>query len=316
MSKIGILLTNTGTPDAPTTKAVRRYLREFLSDRRVIQIPRIIWLPILYSLILTTRPKKSATLYQKIWKVEGSPLRVIMNNLAICLEKKMDSTPVEVGMNYGSPSIPAALKKFCTKQIDSLVVLPLFPQYSHTSTASSFDRVKTALAKCPNNPNIRYINDYHDHPAYIRALADSVKQQWQQSGIVHHLLISFHGIPERFVAQGDPYAAQCARTAQLLAEALQLKSNQWTLCYQSQFGYDKWLKPSTQALFNELPAKGIKDIDIICPGFAVDCLETLEEISVTGKALFTQAGGHSLRYINALNDSDKQLELLEELVRQ
>lgn len=315
MSKTGILLTNTGTPDAPTTKAVRRYLREFLSDRRVIQIPRIIWLPILYGLILTTRPKKSAKLYQKIWTTAGSPLRVIMHNLAKSLEKKDKSIQVEVGMNYGNPSIPAALKKFCTQQIDSLIVLPLFPQYSHTSTASSFDRVKAALAKCPGNINIRYINNYHDHPAYIQALADSVKQTWQQSGITNHLLISFHGIPERFVEQGDPYATQCKRTAQLLAEALQLKPDQWTLCYQSQFGYDKWLKPSTQALLSELPAKGIKDIDIICPGFAVDCLETLEEISVTGKELFTQAGGDSLRYINALNDSDKQLELLAELVR-
>lgn len=315
MSNIGVLLTNTGTPDAPTKKAVRRYLREFLSDRRVIQIPRIIWLPILYGLILTTRSSKSAALYQKIWTPAGSPLRVFMNLLATHLEKKVDSIRVEVGMNYGEPSILSALKKFCTKQIDSIVVLPLFPQYSHTSTASSFDRVKAALANCPSSIKVRYINDYHDHPAYIRALADSVTQTWQQSGSSNHLLISYHGIPERFVEQGDPYAAQCERTAQLLADALQLKPDQWTLCYQSQFGYDKWLKPSTQALFTELPKKGIKEVDIICPGFAVDCLETLEEISIRGNELFTASGGKALRYISALNDSDKQLELLAELIR-
>ena len=315
MSTIGVLLTNTGTPAAPTKKAVRSYLREFLSDRRVIQMPRLIWLPLLYGLILTTRSSKSAALYQKIWTPAGSPLRVFMNHLATRLEKKVDAVHVEVGMNYGDPSILAALKKFRAKQVDSLVVLPLFPQYSHTSTASSFDRVKAALAKCPNHLSVRYINDYHDHPAYIRALADSVKQTWQQTGAFNHLLISFHGIPERLVEQGDPYATQCARTAQLLAEALQLKTDQWTLCYQSQFGYDKWLKPSTQALFTELPKKGMKEVDIICPGFAVDCLETLEEISIRGNELFKSAGGKTLRYINALNDSDKQLELLAELVR-
>lgn len=314
MRKTGILLTNTGTPDAPTISAVRRYLREFLSDRRVVQIPRLIWLPILYGLILPFRSSKSAKLYQKIWTKAGSPMRVIMQQLSSQLASRLNNS-VEIGMNYGNPSIPAALKKLCEDKVDNIVVIPLFPQYSHTSTGSSFDRIQTALTKHASIPTIRYIENYHDHPAYIRALADSVNEVWKQSGIQHHLLISFHGIPQRFAAQGDPYATQCERTAQLLAEALQLSSDQWTLCYQSQFGYDKWLKPSTQDLFEELPARGIKNIDIICPGFAVDCLETLEEIRIRGEESFKEAGGDTLRYISALNDSDSQLTLLEELIK-
>lgn len=314
MTKIGILLTNTGTPDAPTTNAVRRYLREFLSDKRIVQLPRIIWLPILYGIILPLRPRKSAALYQKIWTTD-SPMRLTMQALAGILEKHLPSTAIQIGMNYGSPSISSALKKLSEQPVEKIIALPLFPQFSHTSTSSSFDRIHKALTKWNINTPVHYVNDYHDHPAYIQALADSVKRMWEQTRQANFLLISFHGIPERFVAQGDPYAKQCERTAQLLADALKLPPDRWTLCYQSQFGYDKWLKPSTQALLTELPAKGIKQIDIICPGFSVDCLETLEEIQTTGAESFIHSGGKTLRYIPALNDTPAHVDLIAQLIK-
>ncbi len=313
---IGILITNTGTPDAPTAAAVRRYLREFLSDRRIVHLPRLIWLPILYGLVLPFRSPKSAKLYQEIWTEQGSPMRVYMEKLCDALEVVLNSKSVErycvaVGMNYGNPSIAAGLDKLRNSNVEKIIALPLFPQYSDTSTASTFDRVDKcvpAFAGMTGTAEITgfggttaKIRDYHDHPAYINALAESVRREWQKRDRAEHLLISFHGIPERFATEGDPYPTQCARTAQLLADALQLGDDKWTLCYQSQFGYDKWLKPSTQTLFTELPQRGVKSLDIICPGFSVDCLETLEEIAMSGKKTFLEAGGERFHYINALN---------------
>lgn len=311
--KIGILLTNTGTPDAPTARAVRRYLREFLSDKRVVHLPRFIWLPILYGLVLPTRSSKSAALYQKIWTEDGSPMRAIMKNLQQKLASQF-SDNVEIGMNYGTESISQAMENLRQKKIDKIIVLPLYPQYSNTTTASSFDRVTHALKKWPALPETHFIRDYATHPDYIRGLANSLRHAWAEKKPAQHLLISFHGIPKRFVAVGDPYQTQCEQTAQLLATELQLQPDQWTLCYQSQFGYDKWLTPSTQQLFLELPKRGIKTIDVICPGFAIDCLETLEEIAIRGQETFHQAGGESLRYIPALNDSQQQIELLSSVI--
>jgi ferrochelatase len=308
MSNTGILLTNTGTPDQPTTAAVRRYLREFLSDKRIVQLPRLIWLPILYGLVLPSRPKKSAALYQKIWTKDGSPMRTFMANISDKLQRYLgDNTIVTVGMNYGNPSISAGLTYLQRQDVDKIIVLPLFPQYSHTSTASTFDRV--------TNANVLKITSYADNADYINALATSVKQAWQMQGQQEHLLISFHGIPERFVAAGDPYESQCQTTAHLLAQTLALNPDQWTLCYQSQFGYDKWLKPSTQQLFLNLPQKGIKRINVICPGFSVDCLETLEEIAISGQEAFHTAGGEYLGYVPALNDSDVQVEMLAKMIQ-
>lgn len=309
MSKTGVLLTNTGTPDQPTTAAVRRYLREFLSDKRIVQLPRLIWLPILYGLVLPFRSKKSAALYQRIWTSDGSPMRTYMNNISDKLQRRLgDNMPVAVGMNYGNPSIAKALAYLHSQQADNIIVIPLFPQYSHTSTASSFDRV--------NDANTYKNISYADNPDYINALAQSVKQAWQVQGQQEHLLISFHGIPERFVVAGDPYETQCQLTANLLAATLKLNPDQWTLCYQSQFGYDKWLKPSTQNLFLELPQRGIKRINVICPGFSVDCLETLEEIAIRGQESFHAAGGEYLGYIPALNDGDGQVEMLANIALQ
>ncbi|RDI42854.1 ferrochelatase [Aquicella lusitana] len=316
MPKTGVLITNTGTPDAPTPRAVRRYLREFLSDRRIVQLPRLIWLPILYGLVLTLRPRRSARLYQRIWQENGSPMRATMQYVASSLQTKLRSLPgeieVEIGMNYGHPSIGQGLKKLRQKNVDKIIVLPLFPQYSNTTTASTFDRVIAGLKKWSALPDLQMIYHYADNHEYICALASSVQTAWKKQGRPQHLLISFHGIPERFVKAGDPYQRQCELTAHLLAEAVGLAKDEWTLCYQSQFGYDKWLKPSTQTLFGELPERGIKHVDVICPGFAIDCLETLEEIAIRGKETFFEAGGESLRYIPALNEN--QIDMLITLI--
>jgi len=318
MSKIGVLLTNTGTPDSPTPGAVRRYLREFLSDKRIVQLPRIIWLPILYCLILPLRPRRSAKLYANIWQPQGSPMRVIMQNIRSSLSETWANNQhieIELGMNYGQPSIQDGLHRLREKQVDKIIVLPLFPQYSHTTTASSFDRVKKAIRKWGKHPEVILIDHYADLKEYIDALAANIQHAWTEKPKAEHLLISFHGIPKRFIAAGDPYETHCIKTAHLLAEKLNLKDNEWTLCYQSQFGYDKWLQPSTQVLFTELPKKGIKHIDVVCPGFSVDCLETLEEIAITGKEMFLHAGGESLRYIPALNETNDHLNVLKALIQ-
>lgn len=318
MSKLGVLLTNTGTPDAPTPSAVRRYLREFLSDKRIVKLPRIVWLPILYSLILTLRPRKSAKLYQAIWQVEGSPMRFIMENIVKQLRKKVDinTIAIEMGMNYGNPSIETALTKLKNENIEALVILPLFPQYSNTTTASSLDQTLATLKKWPYFPGIHFIKHYGNQHDYIQGLAFSVLNAWSKRKRAQHLLISFHGIPERFVKSGDPYATECEETANLLAKALNLQSSDWTLCYQSQFGYDKWLKPSTQDLLIKLPKQGIKHIDIICPGFSVDCLETLEEIAKQGHKDFILAGGESFHYIPALNNNPEQINFVAKMIQE
>lgn len=319
MAKIGVLLTNTGTPDAPTPRAVRRYLRAFLSDKRIVKIPRLFWLPILYGLILTTRPAKSAKLYQKIWTEEGAPLRNSMHKVKQALNNELNANAspqtafyVEIGMNYGNPSIKQALAHLYKLGIDYLIILPLFPQYSNTSTGSTFDRTFSALKHWPALSDITMINNYAEDPAYINALASSLASHDYQPE--RHLLISFHGIPERFVKQGDPYQTQCETTAQRLAHQLGLSHDQWTLCYQSRFGFDKWLVPSLQSVLEDLPKRGKKVVDVICPGFAVDCLETLEEIAIRGRENFIAAGGETLRYIPALNDHPKHIALLAQLI--
>jgi len=320
MSSIGILLTNTGTPDKPTNFAVMRYLRAFLSDKRIVHLPRFIWLPILYGLILPFRPFKTTKLYKKVWTPQGSPLRVSMNSLSVLVEQALNDAStqhryhVEIGMNYGSPSILQGLKALRDRQVDRIITLPLFPQFSHTTTSSTMDRVKAAASKLKLTSTIFCILQYADNPEYIKCLADSVRDAWKKQEKPRHLLISFHGIPERFVKEGDPYQSQCERTATLLAEALQLTPDLWTLCYQSQFGYDKWLKPSTQALLTTLPATQITHCNIICPGFPVDCLETLEEIAILGQETFKQAGGKALDYIHALNESEEHANMLADMI--
>lgn len=319
MKHIGILLTNTGTPDTPTAQGVRRYLREFLSDKRIVQLPRFLWLPILYGIILPFRSKKSARLYESIWQHHDSPLRSTMLAIGATLQKALTQETettytVVIGMNYGNPSIASALETLHRANIDELIVLPLFPQYSSTTTASSHDRLTDALKQQATLPPYHFIPDYAEHPAYIGALRNSLEHFWKTNNQSQHLLISFHGIPERFVTKGDPYPARCEKTAQALAHALQLPNDRWTLCYQSQFGYDKWLQPSTQTLLKTLPQRGIKTVDVICPGFSADCLETLEEIAIAGQKSFIDAGGEQLHYCHALNTQcDYLLSLVKDV---
>ena len=315
--KTGVLLINLGTPDAPTAGAIRRYLREFLSDRRVIEAPRILWLPVLYGLILPFRPRKLVHSYASVWTDHGSPLLAISQAQLAQLRHRLGAdVPVALGMTYGTPGIAAALAELDAQQVRRIVVLPLYPQYSATTTAAALDTVFRALAQQRWLPELRTINSYHDHPAYIAALAGSVRSHWEKQQRGEHLLMSFHGLPQKCVDAGDPYDRQCKETAQALAQALQLTDGQWSIAYQSRLGPLPWLQPYTDQRIAALAASGMRTIDVICPGFPADCLETLEEISLRYGATFRSAGGTALRYIPALNDSPAHLSLLQQLVAQ
>lgn len=312
-NKCGILLTNTGTPTAPTTRAVRDYLKQFLSDPRIVEIPPLLWKPILHGIILQTRPKRSAQLYQKIWTPEGSPLLVYSKNIAAALQQQLQ-LPVVIGMHYGSPNIESALETLQREHIQKLIVLPLYPQYSSTTTAATFDAVSHVLKKWRVLPEIHMMNHYATHDYYIQSLAASVLAAWKTHGQAPHLLFSFHGIPQQSVNAGDPYADQCQATASLVAETLQLKPGTWSVSFQSRFGFAKWLTPYTDQVLKSLPQQGIKHLQVICPGFVVDCLETLEEIAIRGQEKFLAHGGISFQYINALNDSPAQINTLSKLI--
>jgi ferrochelatase len=311
----GVLIVNLGTPDAPLTPAVRCYLAEFLADPRVVKLPRHLWLSILYGLILPWRAPQSAKLYQKIWMPEGSPLRVFTERLGKKLQKELpEDTHVAVGMRYGSPSIEHALTELQKKNVQRIFVLPLYPQYSSTTTASVFDAVAATLKKWSVVPELHFITQYAENPAYIAALVSRIQQHWAEHGASEQLLFSFHGIPERLVNEGDPYAKQCHQTADAVANALNLPRTAWQIVFQSRFGRAKWLAPDCVEVLKKLPATGVKKVDIICPGFAVDCLETLEEIAIRNRAIFMAAGGEKFNYIPALNDDPSQIELLARLV--
>jgi protoporphyrin/coproporphyrin ferrochelatase len=310
-----VLLVNLGTPDAPNSRAVRRYLREFLSDPRVVEIPRPIWWLLLNGIILPFRAKKSAQLYQKIWTEQGSPLRVYTESIATQLAAALPSTHIAVGMCYGNPSLAQALQKLQQKQIKRLIVLPLYPQYSATTTGAAFDAITRHLHSWRYLPSIHFIHGYHDHHAYIQALAEQIRDHVDKHGKADKLLFSFHGIPERFFKQGDPYHCFCQKTARLVTSALGLSADQWQLSFQSRFGKAAWLQPYTNQTLQELGAT-TRSVTLICPGFAVDCLETLEEIQLQNRAIYLQHGGESFSYIPALNDSPAQIELLTALIRQ
>jgi ferrochelatase len=309
--RTGVLISNLGTPDAPTTPALRRYLREFLSDPRVIELPRWKWWPILNLFVLTTRPRKSADAYRKIWTEEGSPLLVTGRRQAAALRTRLaEAVPVALGMRYGNPSIRSALADLLGRTCGRIVVLPLYPQYSAATTASTFDAVTDAIRRERALPELSTIGGYHDEPLYIRALAASVREVWDGNGEPERLLTSFHGIPRRYAEAGDPYPGACEETARLLAHELGLDSNRWRLCFQSRFGREEWLKPYTDETLAAWGREGLKSVDVICPGFAADCLETLEEIDVENRAIFEQAGGGRFRYIPALNDREDHVEAL------
>lgn len=318
---VGILLSNLGTPDAPTPAAVKRYLAEFLSDRRVVDYPRLLWLPVLHGIILRTRPKKVAHAYRQVWTAEGSPLLAITRQQAVALEQQLrgrfrGEVHVEAGMRYGTPSIASALQRLEKKGVTRLFILPLYPQYSSTTTASTFDAVNNALAGWHPLPEQRSIHDYHDQSGYIEALANSVRTHRAQHGCGQKLLFSFHGLPQRLVDKGDPYAQQCTQTATLVAAQLQLQPQEWQLTFQSRFGPDEWLQPYTDKTLEALAQEGIKSIDIISPGFSADCLETLEELAIQNRNLFLAAGGEQYHYIPALNDQPEHIRLLVDLIMQ
>jgi ferrochelatase len=312
----GILLVNLGTPDAPTAAAIRRYLREFLSDRRVVELPRALWLPILYGFILPFRPRKLAHAYASVWDAQGSPLLRISREQTEKLRTAFGpETPIVLGMSYGNPSIASALAELDAQGVERILLLPLYPQYSGSTTASVLDRIFRELGQRRKLPELRTINDYHDRPGYIGALAQSVRAHWQRAGRSAHLLMSFHSIPQRYVDLGDPYDAQCKRTAQLLAQALSLDAGQWSLSFQSRLGTQPWLQPYTDQLLPQLVQRGVRSLDVICPGFSADCLETLEEVAIRYRADFLAAGGTAFDYIPALNATEESIGFLRTLIQ-
>lgn len=317
-AKVGILLANLGTPDAPTPKALHAYLKEFLSDRRVVEIPRAIWWLILHGFILTLRPRKSAKKYAQVWSKEGSPLLVHAQKQAKLLQGFLSlriKSPyaVELGMSYGNPSMASAIEKLKAQGCDRILVFPLYPQYAASSSASALDAVWRVLLHTRNVPAIRSIKHYHDHPAYIAALAQSVREHWASGGRPEKLIMSFHGVPRYTLDKGDPYFCECQKTARLLAEALNLQASQYVVCFQSRFGKAEWLKPYLAATLEELGKQKQKRVDVICPGFSSDCLETLEEIALEGKHLFQQNGGGEFNYIPALNEREAWIHAMCEI---
>jgi ferrochelatase len=319
VKKTGVLLVNLGSPASPKTGDVRRFLREFLGDPRVVNLPRSLWWLILNFFILPFRPKKSAHAYQSIWTEHGSPLIVFTEKLTGKLQDLAgvgdSSLIVDCAMRYGKPALREKLQNFKKLGVDEIVILPLYPQYSSTTTASIFDVVAEEFVSWRHMPGLHFISDFHQHPSYIEALAQSVRQHWQSHGQAELLLLSFHGLPAKLTEWGDPYFYQCQTTGRLLAEQLGLNEQQWKLVFQSRFGKAEWLKPYCVEALQELPTIGIKNVDVICPGFSVDCLETLEEIAIANREVFLEAGGEDYRYIPCLNDSDDHVEVMLDLIK-
>ena len=318
--EFGILMVNLGTPEAPTPKAVKAYLKEFLSDVRVVDAPRFIWWFVLRAILLI-RPKPVAKAYQSIWTKQGSPLLVISKKQAAALQQQLKADthkdiPVELAMTYGNPSIESAAQALRHKGVEQILILPMYPQFSSSTTAAIYDKLSDLLKQCPHLPEMRWIRDFHDNPGYIDALAQSCQQQWQEHGQSEKLLMSFHGVPERYTRKGDPYEHQCRRTAKLLAEKLALEPDQWACCFQSRFGREEWVKPYTDHTLTQWGKDGVKSVDIICPAFSADCLETLEEIQLENKEVFLAAGGQDYHYIPALNDNPDHIKMLSQLVQQ
>lgn len=318
-SPLGILLVNLGTPDSPTAPDIRRYLAEFLSDPRVVSLPRMIWLPILHGFILPFRPKKLVEKYEGIWDSKGAPIRFHTEELANLLSSNLighlkRDYIVRSAMTYGNPSIESALVAMQEKEVKDIIVLPLFPQYSAATTAAVLDKLNTALAALTEVPDIRFITDYHDNQQYIRAVASSLIQYKDDFTNGTKLVLSFHGLPQAQIDAGDPYAKHCETTATLIAESLGLNSAQWQLTYQSRFGPAPWLKPDTSSTLQSLPAQGITKVIVACPGFSVDCLETLEEIDDLNRSLFLAAGGKQFTYVPALNAEQVHVDFILNLL--
>jgi protoporphyrin/coproporphyrin ferrochelatase len=317
-ARTAVLLVQLGTPAAPEAGAVRRYLKQFLWDPRVVEIPRALWWALLHGIVLNTRPKRSARKYASIWTREGSPLLVNTVKQAALVRGYLGEAghdaEVEFAMRYGEPSIESVLRKLRERNLTRLLVLPLYPQYAASTTASALDAVFSELMRWRNPPELRTIRDFHDDPDYIEALAGQVRSSWQHDGPPERLLMSFHGLPRRSLSLGDPYHCECLATGRLLAERLGLSQADYQVTFQSRFGAAEWLQPYTDATLTRLAARGVRRVDLICPGFVSDCLETLEEIAIEARQKFIQAGGTDFRYIACLNDSPALIRALVRLI--
>ncbi|MBS1169164.1 MAG: ferrochelatase [Burkholderiaceae bacterium] len=318
--KIAVVLVNLGTPDAPTPAAVRRYLKQFLSDRRVIEVPRFFWWFALNGIILPFRAGKSARKYASIWTKGGSPLLLHTQKQAKLLRGYLGERGHDVqvvhAMRYGQPSLPSVLEQLKLDGCDRILILPAFPQYCSATTASIFDAVFAHCSRLRNTPELRLVKQYHDHECYIGALRDAVFAHWDANGRPDRLLMSFHGMPQKTRTQGDPYHDQCQTTAKLLAEQLGLSEHEWMMSFQSRFGRSQWLEPYTSAALERLAREGSSRVDVICPGFTADCLETLEEIAIEGRQTFLTAGGREFHYIPCLNDSNTWLHALAQIAEE
>lgn len=323
VSRTAVLLVNLGTPDRPDAGAVRRFLREFLSDPRVVEIPRLIWWPILYGLVLTLRPRRTAAKYAAVWTEKGSPLMVYSAQQALLLRGYLGARGIDVdvalAMRYGKPAIADVLGKLRERNVERLLVLPLYPQYSATTTASVFDAIAQQLQVLRNVPEVRCVKHFHDYPSYVDALKLSVLAHWSKVGRLaagDKLVISFHGVPRRTLLLGDPYHCECQKTGRLLAEALGLDQSEYLVTFQSRFGRAEWLQPYTAPSLHKMAVEGVRRVDVICPGFVADCLETLEEISIEAKQEFLAAGGKEFHYIACLNDAPPFIKALADLAEQ
>lgn len=316
---LGVLLTNLGTPSAPTADALRPYLAEFLSDPRVIELPKWKWWPILHGIILRVRPAKSAKLYASVWSEQGSPLMSISLEQTAKLQAHFDAVApgrvaVKLAMRYGEPAISKVLREFQDEGINRIVVLPLYPQYAGATVGSTFDAVSQELVRWRWLPELHFINSYHDHPLYIQSLADTVRMHVQQYGEPEKLILSYHGMPQRYFDGGDPYYCFCQKTSRLVAENLGWGKDRYITSFQSQFGKEEWIKPDTSSTLKQLAREGIKTVAVICPGFSADCLETIEEIGEENKHIFIQAGGQDYAYIPALNAEAAHIQMMATLV--
>ncbi|WP_273968627.1 ferrochelatase [Cedecea neteri] len=312
--KIGILLANLGTPSAPTPAAVNRYLRQFLSDKRVVDTPRLLWWPLLRGVILPIRSPRVAKLYQSIWMEEGSPLMVYSRRQEKALAQQLPDTPVALGMSYGEPSLKSAVDDLLAQNVTHIVVLPLYPQFSCSTVAAVWDELGRIFADYRSLPSISLIRDYATEPAYINALAASVKRSFAEHGEPDVLLLSYHGIPQRYANEGDDYPQRCRDTTRELLSALELPPEKVMMTYQSRFGREPWLMPYTDETLKMLAEKGVKHIQVMCPGFSADCLETLEEMAVQNREVFIEAGGTKYEYIPALNDDPAHIAMMMNLV--
>lgn len=318
-AKLGVLLVNLGTPEAPTPSALRRYLGEFLWDPRVVEIPRPIWWLILHGVVLRVRPRKSARAYQSIWMEKGSPLMVLSKELVEAVRMELSilgqgEIMVAIAMRYGRPAIHAQLEKLKAAGVEKILILPLYPQYAAATTASIFDAVADVLRGWRHIPEIRFVSDYHADAGYVEAVSTSIAQYWEAYGKAPLLLFSFHGLPERSRAMGDPYYEQCLNSARLIADKLGLERGAWRLVFQSRFGPAQWIKPYCVDVLKALPGEDVRAVDVVCPGFAVDCLETLEEIAIANKEVFFAAGGERYHYIPALNSRPEHARAIGGLI--